>query len=85
MSPGLNERNPGLELANAFCVIPLFSVRFRERRQHLSTSIPNITLVVFNAVRLQERAVLILKRHSLVMLFLIFFVSNHFLQIGLTD
>ena len=49
----------------------------------LSALIPNVTLVVFNAVRLQESAVLVLKSHSLVMLFLVFYISNHLVQIGL--
>ncbi len=47
-------------------------------------SIPNVTLIVRNAIRLQESTILILKRHSLVMFLLVFDISNYLLQIRLT-
>ena len=52
-----------------------------QRRRRSQTLIPDVTFIEFDSVRVQERTVFILKRHALVMLFLIFDVRNNVLDV----
>ena len=45
--------------------------------------IPNVPLVVFNAIRLKEGTALVLKSDALVVFFLVFDVSNYVVKVGL--
>src|SRR5688572_5946990 len=50
-----------------------------------SRLIPDVSLVVFDGIRVKKRAILILKRDVLVVLFLVFDVGDYIWDIRLTD
>src|SRR5882757_897065 len=74
------EPSPGLS-ASARC--PGFCAADHRRPERARELIPDITLIKFNFVALQERAEFVLKRHSFVVFALGADVFPHFLHPGL--
>ena len=72
--------SPGL--AQPWGLVPPFNSTLKALANQL---MPYVPLIVINFVRLQERAILILERYSLMVLLLVFDVRDHVFKIRLAD